>query len=475
MPPDRPPGTRSARDDESMAAEASLEVDAQWTYENALAWLYARQALGIKLGLAKVERLLASLGDPHHRFKSVHIAGTNGKGSVARLLAETMRRAGYRTGLTTSPHLVSFVERIEVDGQPIAKGDVAAGLARIQDAVAALDASGEPPTFFECVTALAFLHFAEAGVQWAVVETGMGGRLDATNVLRPELTIITNVDIDHTAHLGPTLADIAWEKAGIMKPGVPLVTGASGPALFVLKARSHELRVAMSVLGEDYQVVPSKDLRDPDSLDPENLVILRPDGESHYAVGLPGQHQRRNAALVVAACGALRWKGTPVPETALRQALATATHPGRLETLHAPAGALADHAVEVLLDGAHNVAAAHALRFHLGRAAFTGFHLVVGFCADKEWQESVDQWAPLAERVWCVPVRNPRSLDPSALRDHVAAGGIPAAVAPDARAALRSAAGAGARRILVAGSLFLVGEARAILTGQSLEEIRGNQ
>lgn len=445
--------------------DAAQAKTAPWTYDEALAWLYARQALGIKLGLDKVERLLATLGDPHRRFRSVHIAGTNGKGSVARMMAETLRRAGYRTGLTTSPHLVSFVERIEVDGKPIGKEDVADGLARIKAAVATLDGAGEPPTFFECVTALAFLHFAEAGVGWAVVEAGMGGRLDATNVLRPDLTIITNVDIDHTAHLGPTVADIAWEKAGIMKPGVPLVTGASGQALFVLKARSHDLRVAMSVLGEDYQIVPEQ----------EELIVLRPNGEAHYAVGLAGQHQRRNAALVVAAAGALRWKGTPVPEGALRDALAKASHPGRLETLQVAPGRLGAGAVEVLIDGAHNVAAAHALRFHLGRAAFTGFHLVAGFCADKDWQEAVDQWAPLAERVWCVPVRNPRTLDPAVLRDHVTASGIPGDIASDALAALRAAAAAGATRILVAGSLFLAGEARAVLLGERLEEIRGTQ
>ncbi|HUR25128.1 MAG TPA: folylpolyglutamate synthase/dihydrofolate synthase family protein [Candidatus Thermoplasmatota archaeon] len=440
-------------------------MDTDWSYEDALAWLYARQALGIKLGLAKVERLLATLGDPHLRFKSVHVAGTNGKGSVARLMAETLRRAGYRTGLTTSPHLVSFVERVEVDGVPIGKRDVAAGLARIRGAVAALDAEGEPPTFFECVTALAFLHFADAGVQWAVVEAGMGGRLDATNVLSPQLTIITNVDLDHTAHLGPTVADIAWEKAGIMKPGVPLVTGASGQALFVLKARSHDLRVPMSVLGEDYQLVPEQD----------ELIVLRPDGEAHYAVGLAGQHQRRNAALVVAACGALRWKGTPVPEPAVRAALAHTRHPGRLETLRAAAGVLGPQPVEVLIDGAHNVAAAHALRFHLGQARFTDFHLVAGFCADKDWAEAIDQWAPLAERVWCVPVRNPRSLTAGLLAAHVAPSGIPAATALDALSAMKAAAAAGATRILVAGSLFLAGEARAVLTGEPLEEIRGAQ
>lgn len=440
-------------------------VDAAWSYEEALAWLYGRQALGIKLGLEKVERLLAALGDPHKAFKSIHIGGTNGKGSVSRMLAETLRRSGYKTGLTTSPHLVSFTERVEIDGAPISNHDVARGLARIRDAVAALDAEHQPPTFFECVTALAFLHFRDAGVQWAVVEVGMGGRLDATNVLRPELTVITNVDLDHQAHLGPTVADIAWEKAGIMKPGVPLVTGASGQALFVLKARSHDLRVPMSILGEDYTLVPEQ----------EDLIVLRPNGEAHYRVGLAGAHQQRNAALVVAACGALRWKGTPVPEAALREALAHTRHAGRLESLRWPAGQSGSTGLEVLVDGAHNPAAAHALRFHLGRMGWSGFHLITGFCADKEWEECVDQWAPLAEQVWCVPVRNPRSLDPQRVAEHVSPSGIPAAVQPDVAAALQAARTAGATRVLVAGSLFLAGEARARILGLSLEEIHGTQ
>jgi dihydrofolate synthase / folylpolyglutamate synthase len=438
---------------------------ARWTYEEALGWLYGRQSLGVKLVLAKVERLLAALGDPHRAFRSIHITGTNGKGSVARMMAEVMRRSGHRTGLTTSPHLVSFVERIEVDGKPITQDAVAAGLARVRDAVAPLDAEGQPPTFFECVTALAFLHFRDAGVQWAVVEVGMGGRLDATNVLLPDLTVITNVDLDHTAHLGPTVADIAWEKAGIMKPRVPLVTGASGQALFVLKARSHELRVPMSILGEDYTLVPEQD----------DLIILRPNGESHYRVGMAGVHQKRNAALVVACCGALRGQGLRIPEAAVREALEHTVHLGRLQTFHLPAGRFGPEPLEVLVDGAHNPAAAHALRFHLGRTDWTGFQLIAGFCADKEWQDAVDQWAPLASRIWCVPVRNPRSLDPSRLADHVRPSGIPVEVQPDVASALHAAAAAGARRVLLAGSLFLAGEAVAVLTGQGLEEIRGTQ
>lgn len=466
--PDDPPMAPMTPNDRRASALSASSADGStraWSYEEALAWLYGRQALGIKLGLAKVEKLLAALGDPHKSFQSVHVGGTNGKGSVCRMMAGVLQRAGYRTGLTTSPHLVSFVERIEVDGVAIVRTDVAAGLAQIRAAVAPLDAAGEAPTFFECVTALAFLHFRTAGVRWAVVEVGMGGRLDATNVLTPAITIITNVEVDHTTHLGPTVADIAWEKAGIMKPGVPLVTSASGQGLFVLKARSHDLRVPMSVLGEDYQIVPEQD----------DLIILRPNGESHYRVGLAGAHQKRNAALVAAACGALRGQGVRLPESAVHDALANTTHAGRLETFHVPAGRFGPATMEVLIDGAHNPDAAHALRRHLGKTGWGGFHLVAGFCADKDWTECVDQWVPLASRVWCVPVRSSRSLDPGRLAQHIEPSGIPAMARPDVAAALAAAGASGVARVLVAGSLFLAGEARALLLGQPLEEIRGTQ
>ncbi|HLF17092.1 MAG TPA: folylpolyglutamate synthase/dihydrofolate synthase family protein, partial [Candidatus Thermoplasmatota archaeon] len=440
-----------------------------WSYEEALGWLYGRQALGIKLGLAKVERLLAAVGDPHTAYRAVHVAGTNGKGSVARMVARTLQNAGRRVGCTTSPHLVSFTERIEVDGEPIARGDVARLLARLRPAVELQDRQGEPPTFFEVVTALAFLAFREAEVEWAVVETGMGGRLDATNVLRPALTVITNVDLDHQEHLGHTVAEIAWEKSGIMKPGVPCVTGASGDALTVLKARSHELEVPMSIVGEDYHVVPGGD----------GLVLLRPTGESHYAVGLAGEHQRHNAALVVAATEALRSRGVAIPPSALEAALRETTNPGRLETFEVPAATLApgtgSRPVTVLLDGAHNVAAARALRSHLDRAGWQGFHLVTGFCADKDWTEALAAWLPCAGRVWAVPLRNPRSLDPRRIVEATRPSGVTASEQPDVRSALACAAAAGAERILVAGSLYLAGEARALLTGAGLEEIRGTQ
>ncbi len=398
----------------------------------------------------------------------VHVAGTNGKGSVTRMLAEALRRSGLRVGATTSPHLVSFTERIEVDGVPVSQGDVAAGLAEIRPVVEDLDGRGEVTTFFEVVTVLAFLLF-RGRVDWAVVETGMGGRLDATNVVVPDLTVITNVGLDHTQFLGATVGEIALEKAGIMKAGVPCVTACDGEALAVLKVHSHALRVPMSIVGGDYSVVPDR----------HGLVLLRPNGESFYEVGLAGGHQRTNAAVVVAAVDALRLQGVVVPERALCDALRLTGNRGRLELFRVPcddlvAGSPAD-VMEVLVDGAHNPVAARALRAYLVEEGWRGFHLVVGFCADKDWRAALDEWLLPSAHVWAVPVRNPRSLDPGAIVAFARDAGVRADVARDVEAALSAAVRDGGRRVVVAGSLFLAGEAVAFLSGESLEEIRGAQ
>lgn len=446
-----------------------MEAAQVWTYDEALAWLYGRQRLGIKLGLGKVERLLSRLGNPQHDYAIVHVAGTNGKGSVVRLVASVLQAAGYRTGTTTSPHLVRFTERVDVDGQPISESAVAALLHDIAPHVAALDAQGEPPTFFEIVTALAFLHFSRERVTWAVVETGMGGLLDATNVVVPRLVAITTIDMDHMEHLGPTLSEIAEQKAGIMKPGVPCVTSADGTALAVLVATSHRLECPMSIVGQDYVVVP----------DPEHLVVLHPGGETRLVLGLAGHHQRVNGALALAAVHALRAQGVAIPERAVVHGFGHVRHRARLEHVVVPAGSwpggLPREETIVLVDGAHNPGAAHAVRKYLASAGWSGFDLITGALADKDWIQVQEAWSPLARRAWTVPLRNPRTLSADALAAHLEAEGTPAKALPSLREALHCAFDAGATRILIAGSLFLAGEALAVLEGMPVEEIRGPQ
>lgn len=423
-------------------------------YSDALAWLYSRQSLGIEPGLARIEALLASIGNPHVAFRSVHIAGTNGKGSVSAMLSRALALSGHRTGLYTSPHLVSFRERIRIDGVPISRPDTARLTNRLRAVANDLDRSGLAPTFFELCTALAFAHFAEQGVSWAVVEAGMGGGLDATNVLEPALAVITNVTRDHTAFLGDDVRDIAAEKAGIAKSGVPVVTASEGIALEVIERLVSQRGGVVIAIGDDYRV-------DPGSTD---LVISDDRRQRRFEVGMAGAHQLCNAAIVVAACDLLLASGEAIDSEALRQALADTLVPGRLESLETGG-------IEVLIDGAHNLAAAEAITSHL---AGSDYDLVVGFSRDKEWPEMLQSLASVARRVWGVPIRSPRSLDPyemaGALPD-----GIPFEAAADFSAAWERILHSRPERVLVTGSLFLAGEARAVLTGADLSEVGGSQ
>lgn len=397
-------------------------------YRRALDWLNVRQALGIEPGLERVEALLDVLGSPESGFASIHVAGTNGKGSVATLIAGALAGSGHRTGLYTSPHLVTFAERIRVDGEPIRIGEVADLVAELQDVVLSLDTEGVSPTFFELCTAMAFLHFQRVGVAWAVVEAGMGGRLDATNVVDPSLTVITNVARDHVSFLGADLEEIATEKAGIIKPGVPLVTAARGRALDVIEGKARAVDAPLTVVAEQ---------------------------ESHRS---------ENEAVAIAACNVLRSSGVDVPGEAVWTAIGSTSLPGRAELV-------IQDGVEILLDGAHNIAAAEALASVL-ESSGRRWVLVCGFAADKDWEAMVDKWLPYVDHIWVVPIRSPRTLDPTRVVAYL--DGAPD-VGADFNEAWEAVRDSGTRRVVVAGSLFLVGEAKAVLGGHSLEEVGGLQ
>lgn len=419
-------------------------------------WLYERQSLGIQPGLERMEGLLELLGEPHRAYDTVHVAGTNGKGSVATLLARTLNLSGYRTGLYTSPHVVEFAERIRVDGVPIAPADLAALLDTMRAKVPVLDEAGTPPTFFEIVTSMAFTHFASVPVAWAVVEAGMGGRTDATNVVHPELTVITNVSMEHTAFLGDDLAAIAREKAGIIEPGVPVVTAADGVARDVLRQTAADREAPIVVVGDDYlhRTVEG------------DLVVSNGEQRRRYKLALAGRHQFENATLVVAGCDALRAMGVAISDEAIETAMRETSLSGRLETFD-------DHGVVVVIDGAHNPAAMRSLVDSL-RGSGAIFDLVVGFSSDKDWRTMLDQMLPLARKIWAVPIRSPRSLDPHELASHVADHLNPTPVDTFEEAYHRARA-EGATDVLATGSMFLAGEARALVTGHDLSEVGGSQ
>jgi len=397
-----------------------------------LAYLDSLQPLAMRLGLERMERALRALHHPEAGLRVLHVAGTNGKGSVCAMAAEALRLAGHRTGLYTSPHLVSFRERIAVDGQAISEAALAARIAELRRACPWHDAGGDDRlTYFEFATLLALLHFAEVGAGAVVLEVGLGGRFDATNAVRPLVCAVNRIGLDHVEMLGNTLSAIAREKAGIFKAGVPaLVAHAQPPEAMAV------LREEAARRGAPFEVAPE--------------AWAGP-------VSLRGPHQRGNAALAAAALARLDDAGVPVPAAAVARGIAEARWPGRLEELSG-----------VVLDGAHNPDGAAALAAALpllypGRAV----ELCFGVLADKDHRGMLRALAPAVRGLHLVAPATPRARLPAGYRAEAAAlfgrvdehGSL-----REALACARAQAADGALPA-VAGSLYLVGEARALLGG----------
>lgn len=437
------------------------------TYAEAMDWLFGATDYekmrrvrynADTFSLDRMRALLARLGSPQSGLAAVHVAGTKGKGSTAAMVHAIARAAGLRAGLYTSPHLVDIRERIRVDDADIAPADLAALVRDVRPHVEALRAAGDAPTFFEIFTALAFLHFARAGVDLAVVEVGLGGRLDATNVLTPHVAVVTAISMDHTAQLGGNLAAIAGEKAGIIKPGVPVVSQPQPPeAMAVIERACSDAGAPLVVVGRDvaYEWEPDEQ----DGRRGIHLVVRTPHAVyGSIFVPLMGGHQAVNAAAAVAAAehvGPLAARLTPV---VVRAGLRGLRWPGRMEIL---AGR-----PEVVADGAHNRASMERLmealaRHYPGRPAV----IVFGSAADKDLGGMLDVLARVRPAgVVFTQSSNPRAADPADLAARYAAcGGARATVAPEVSAALaaaRAAAGKGGL-VVVCGSLYLVGEAKA--------------
>lgn len=427
-------------------------------YSKSIEFLYELQWHGIKLGLDNIQRLLRNLGSPQSNYASIHLAGTNGKGSTAAILGSILRKAGVSTGLYTSPHLRDFTERIQVNGIPISEEAVAGLVSRIRDKAGEL-----PLTFFEFTTAMAFLFFADRGIRIGLFETGMGGRFDATNILSPAVSIITNVELDHQKYLGGTVREIAIQKAGIIKAGIPVVTAADRTdALDVIQRTVDEQRVPLYRFGWDFDAVG------------EEGETFRYEGISRTITGLrcglPGKHQVKNAACAIAAIELIA-PSLPDEEAfsddVLRRGLSEVRWPGRFEVLPVKAGQ-----PEVILDGAHNPAAARALREHLENSSpdLAGRTiLVLGVLADKDLDGILDALIPVAREVVATRPDYNRALAAEDLRRAVSRYNIPVTVCDTVPAAMHFAMKAAhpGDRVLVAGSLFTVGEARSFLLGFS--------
>jgi dihydrofolate synthase/folylpolyglutamate synthase len=437
------------------------------TYAEALAAIESRGRFGIRLGLGRVTALLRALGDPHREVRGALVAGTNGKGSVIALAGSALRAAGYRVGETPKPHLVTYRERIVVDGRPI---DAATFARLVAETIPAADRIARrlgPPTEFELLTAIMFRHFAEAGLDLALVEVGLGGRLDATNAWDGGVAVLTNVGLDHMDRLGPTIAAIAREKAAIVKRGDVAVTGAQGEALEIMRRRCARLGVPLTVARPAPILGWTRDALTVD------LAGLGPTG-----IGLRGRHQAANAAVADALLDGLAAAGiATVPSEARRRGYATATWAGRLELVAGPGGR------EVLLDGAHNPDGAAALATALDDlrpplAGGTGtppapLTIVWAAMADKDVDGVLRALAAsptlAGARIVCTAPDLPRALPPDELarRWRVVLPGAQVETAPSPEAAVEAAlrgTGPHARGpVVVAGSLYLVGAARAVL------------
>ncbi len=413
--------------------------------ERPLDWLMSTQGRGVQPGLERMRRLLAALGNPENNLRCLHVAGTNGKGSVCAFTESILRAGGLRTGLYTSPHLVDFSERIRISGDMIGNGELESAIRRVREATEGWPGE-EQPTFFELVTAVAFYCFARAGCEVVVLETGLGGRLDATNMAPKIACAITPIALDHTEWLGSTLTKIAREKAGIFRSGIPVVIAPQEPEAFAaLEEAAREIGAPCAWVQEPL---------------PE-----------HVPLGLIGSHQRWNGALALTL---IRAAGFEFSSDVEQEGLASAEWPGRFQRLGIKGSS---EGGQLILDGAHNLHAARQLvstwreEYGEGRC-----RLIFGALADKEPGTLLQELAVIADEVFLVPVASPRSANPGVLAQEFANKGMRIRVFGSLKEAMEEAGKATLGQIslsgeglevpvLLAGSLFLVGEALALEAG----------
>ena len=417
-------------------------------YEQCLTTMFGLRRFGIKLGLETIESILSALGDPQRNYRTIHIAGTNGKGSVATMLSTILMAAGYRVGRYTSPHLEFFNERICIDNTPIEDDAVVSAYDRVQ----AVRNLKRQPTFFEFTTAMALDEFARRKVDWAIVETGMGGRLDATNAIQPEVSVITNISLEHKLYLGNTIAAIADEKAGIIKPGVPVVTGVTqGSAIARVQYHADLQKARLYLKGRDFRC-----RRKP----VESFTYYGMEQTwSDLKLSLTGSHQVDNASLVLAVCEILQQSShVRTPLTSIRSGLENSYWPGRLEVvLEKP---------HLILDGAHNLMAARVLARHLSKC-YKGhpITLVVGVLDDKPCESILKDLAGPCHRAIVTQPEINRAIPAGQLATTARKYFKEVIVIPDVHDAVEKAIQGSSPNdvVCVAGSLYVVGEAKTAL------------
>lgn len=436
-------------------------------YAAALAWWFdrvdfeKRPAGRDEIKLDRMRSLLQRLGNPEDQLRIVHVAGSKGKGSTSALIAACAHAAGFKTGLFTSPHLSDVRERIQVNGQSIGQLELAQRLNELKESVADMEAAGHPPTFFEVATAAAYLHFRTIGVDLAVMEVGLGGRFDATNVCTPAVSVITSISYDHTAILGDKLSQIAFEKCGIIKPGIPVVSGVvASEARSVVRKIAIDRHAPLSEIDTDfrYEHQPGQVNSAGVTTPPQLRYHFGNDRPLTFSLGLLGQHQAANAAIAIATIQTLRHSGLRIDNDAIAAGLANVRWPARLEVF--PGRPL------IVLDCAHNVASAQAVVDTL-RESFPRCRsaLVFASSSDKDVPGILDVLTPVFDEIVFTSFGvNSRAVPPSRLVELVS--GRPVQVADNSARALELACQSTAELVVVTGSVFLAGELRPVIAAR---------
>jgi len=416
-------------------------------FDDCINWLYSFEKFGIKLGLERITYICTELGDPQNIYKIIHVGGTNGKGSVCKFLESILVKSGYNVGVYTSPHLQRFSERFIVNSKEISESELVLLIEKVKPIVDDMVVNNNTPTFFEIVTAMAFQYFKDKKVEFAIIEVGLGGRFDATNIVNPMVTIITNVSLDHQDRLGNKIEDIAFEKAGIIKQGIPVITAASGPALEIIKKISEEKKSDITIIGRDSwrKISGSENWQE--------FLISGPIKDYKVTTFMFGKYQGENIAISLSTVEVLQINGVYIPDKSIYEGLEKINNPGRME--------IVSFEPMILLDGAHNVEGMANLRKSIEEELiFNGFILILGILKDKNIKEILDVITPISDVIITTKSHNLRACDPAILKDMIKEKEV--VIIDDISKAVDYAKSISSIQdlICITGSLFTVGEAR---------------
>lgn len=416
-------------------------------FEESIDWLYSFEKFGIKLGLERIIHICKDLGDPQDNYRVIHVGGTNGKGSVCKFLESVLLKSEYKVGVYTSPHLQRFSERFIVNNEEISDIEVVQLIETVKPIIDDMIKNSNTPTFFEIVTAMAFQFFKNKNVDFALIEVGLGGRFDATNIVNPLVTIITNVSLEHQDRLGYKIEEIAFEKAGIIKQGVPVITSASGAALDVIKKIASEKHSKITIVGNNSW----KKINESENW--QEFLISGLIKDYKVTTFMFGKYQGENIAISLSAIEILQMNGIFIPDKSIYEGLEKINHSGRME--------IVSFEPLILLDGAHNIAGITRLRESIEEGLIVNkVILVIGILSDKKIKEILDIITPLADIVVVTKSHNKRASDPSIIKDMIRNKDV--IIIDDIPKAIDYAKSIASRQdlICVTGSLFTVGEVR---------------